>query len=307
MIDDVLKEQLAYMPKLEGASVPEHAGIIAGGMGGSGLAALSAQWLGAEGVVSHRSYDLPTTVPEGALAVAVSYSGNTEETLSFADAVLERGMPLAVVTSGGALLERAKEHNLPHVSVPSGFVPRDALISLTRAFLTFTDTPALLDGVSVSESTALDDTAATLADALAGSVPLIYASTENALLAYLWKITFNETAKIPAFNNVFPEWNHNELQGIDPQGPLAATPLQPVLLSDSQDDARIAQRFDVFAQTYQERGGAAPLVVDAPDGNKASTFVYHWALVRTCAHLLAEKYGIEPDATPLIESFKKAL
>lgn len=60
-------------------------------------------------------YDLPAFVNAKTLAIASSYSGNTEEVLSAAEKARGRGAKMAVIASGGKLADWAKEHNVPSV------------------------------------------------------------------------------------------------------------------------------------------------------------------------------------------------
>src|SRR5687768_6223535 len=75
----------------------------------------------------NRDYLLPHFAGPETLLFVVSYSGNTEETLSaYADA-RKKGCSIIVVTSGGRLAELAKADGIPVISVPGGQPPRTAL------------------------------------------------------------------------------------------------------------------------------------------------------------------------------------
>ena len=75
----------------------------------------------------HRGYELPATVGRSSLIFALSYSGNTEETLATYRSARQRGSRLVAVTSGGKLLAWARRDGIPCVQIPSGFPPRAAL------------------------------------------------------------------------------------------------------------------------------------------------------------------------------------
>src|SRR3989442_14321967 len=79
--------------------------VIVAGMGGSAagadlLAACAAERLDVP-VLVHRGYGLPALVGQRDLVIVVSYSGDTAETLSAAEAALERGSSLVAVTAEG--------------------------------------------------------------------------------------------------------------------------------------------------------------------------------------------------------------
>ena len=150
------------------------------------------------------------------LVIVSSYSGNTEEAIDVFKTALKKRIPLAVLTTGGTLLTLAQQSNVPYVQLPStGIQPRSA------SGYSFMGLVALLqDKKLLAEAEALSVTlkparykrkGKTLSGNIKGKIPVIYASQANEAVAYNWKIKFNETGKIPAFYNVFPELNHNEM------------------------------------------------------------------------------------------------
>lgn len=142
MLDQIrdLPSQLRWSSTIDAPSGGTHSEVLCVGMGGSGIsgdyAAAIAEPFGTR-VTVHKGYG---PVPAWAirlrpLVVAVSYSGNTEETLDFAVSARDTGLPLAVVTTGGRLGEMAKEEKWPMVEVPAGLQPRAALGYLLGAVL----------------------------------------------------------------------------------------------------------------------------------------------------------------------------
>ncbi|HYE23262.1 MAG TPA: SIS domain-containing protein [Candidatus Paceibacterota bacterium] len=297
--------QRGFQPKLEG-EVSDFASVIVGGMGGSALPALALQSCTHTPLTVHRDYDLPDHAPKDALYVAISYSGETEETISFLDAAHNRGHQTVVITTGGTLLSKAEFLKTPRIMVPkTGLEPRDAFGFLTKALaallkeeevLRALDTQIIVDERSVLH----------LANALQDRIPLLYASTRNEAHTYIAKILLNETAKVPAFANVFPELNHNEFQGIDPKGPTdLAKDLVPVLFEDRGDHQGIRRRMKLFRELMDERG-LETHALQIPEG-RIEGILYIWQLFREASHTLAGSYGVEADATPLIAEFKKRL
>lgn len=302
-----LDSQLAYIPQVIGqqAAAPF---LIVGGMGGSAIPALVLRYLGVTPyVIMHRDYGLPEHVPAGSACIAVSYSGNTEETLAFANEALSKGLPLSVIASGGALLTLAQERGLPYVQVPAVAEPRDAILATTKALLTLTGEYALLAD-SAFDAGAAEQAGETLAPLLAGAHPIFYSSVRNEALSYIAKIQCNETAKIPAFSNLFPELNHNELQGfgVATGNESLLTPIVTVFIRDTSDSERIRRRMDLTEELLSEKG-VRVVSVDLPEGSRAQSFLYGWWLLRTAARALAAKSGVAPDETPLIAAFKAKL
>ena len=302
MTNELLNAQQAYRPHVEGVTFAAPI-VVVGGMGGSALPAEALRFLGVTPyVISHQDYGLPASVPEGAQYIALSHSGNTEETLSFAHEALVQGHALSVITSGGALLSLAKERGLTHVVVPGYIPPREAILYMTKALL------ALVGEEHLADNTAFDAAVATqeggvLAPLLEGTIPLFYASSRNAFLARFAKILMNETAKMPAFANVFPELNHNEMQGFGQRGTVSYT---AIFLRDESDDVRVKRRMDLTEELLK-REGLQTLQVALPHTARMETLLHAWWLIREVAHRLAEGAGQNPDATPLIDAFKREL
>lgn len=302
MDNNLLKVQQDYRPDVDGVTAPAPV-VVCGGMGGSALPAQTLQFLAVSSyVISHRDYGLPVSIPEGAQYIALSYSGDTEETLSFAHETLAQGHTLSVIASGGRLLALAKERGLTHVEVPGGLPPREAVLFMTKALLALVGEEHLADDTSF-DSAAAESAGTELAPLFEGTVPLFYASSRNESLAGLAKILMNETAKMPAFANTVPELNHNEMQGFG-QGSNAA--YLAVFLRDDSDDERVKHRMDL-TEEFLKKDGLRTLRISLPHTRRIETFLYAWWLMRTLARSLAERHGINPDETPLISAFKQSL
>lgn len=309
MIEEIRK-QLGFEPVVRQplAEIPEH--IVIGGMGGSGFVGdILAFLLPERHIVVHRDYGLPAFIPDGALYIAVSFSGNTEETVSFANEAVRTGKRLGVVSSGGALEKLAEHETLSFVSVPTGLRPRYSIVYMVRAALALIHDTKTLTELSQITLAAEDMNAEAeeLAHFMLPSVPLFYASTRNSVLARLGKIMMNETARTPAFTNVFSELNHNEMQAFDTDMPEGLTQLfRFVLVRDASDAPRIVRRMDAFTELMMERGRLVQNI-DISNMSRAHAFIHAWTRFLFAARLLAETRGIDADSEPLIEAFKKML
>jgi len=305
MSRDILERAFAFEPSIEGG-VEKYRQFTVCGMGGSALAPRAALFLDPTlPIAIHNTYGLPNVTDEKSLYIAVSYSGNTEEVVSFTEEALAQKLPLAVIASGGTLQSLAEKHALPYVLVPQGYQPRDALFFLLRALFAFVGNDTVF--TEKLRQTSPDEEAASISGALSGRVPLIYTSIQNAFLGYLWKITLNETAKVPAFANVFPELAHNELQGLDPleKTEEMTKNFHVLLLRDAEDHPRVVKQMNVFEEIARSRSIlVTPLTL--PEG-RMEQLVYTWLLARATAHNLARTYGVSSEEVPLIEEFKKKL
>ena len=300
-------DSLSHMLELENAPVTaEH--VVFGGMGGSAAAAHGAAALLAPGrtVCVHESYELPAVVPAGTLHIAVSYSGNTEETLSFFEAALARGEQVAAVTSGGELLSRARELGVPIAVVAEDITPRDAFPYLLRATLALLGENELISEIAnvQPDDETLSKVAADIAAFLEGKTPLIYMTERAALVGRIMKMYWNETAKIPAFISVLPARSHDELQGFDKNGPhfeLAKQFGVLMLKTEGTHPRTIAQQ-DAYAELLKEAGIDVREV--ALPGSGAELLFSGWRLGGLAARAFAEKHGLDPDDTPLTREMK---
>lgn len=205
------------------------------GMGGSGFAGDIIKSLVKDDinipVEIVKSYDLPGFINSQWLVIPVSYSGNTEETISTARKALERGCTLLCVTSGGEMEKSALENNQPLIKVPGGLQPRGA-----SGYLFFTTYLVLgrtgIININASDvSEALDmirekaalynrktgtetNYAKQIAAEIRDKLPVVYGTSGIlSAVAYRWKCEFNENSKFPSFWSEFPELNHNETVG----------------------------------------------------------------------------------------------
>jgi glucose/mannose-6-phosphate isomerase len=143
--------------------------VVVAGMGGSGvagdvLAALAAP-SAAVPVVTVKYDRLPRYVGEGTLVIALSYSGDTDETCAAAEQGLSAGARLVAVSSGGRLSDLARGAGAPVVPLPPGMPPRAALWSLVVPVLAVAEAAGVLPGASAdvpAAADALDAAAATL-------------------------------------------------------------------------------------------------------------------------------------------------
>ncbi len=307
-----LPAQLKWSPTVEGGAIPTADHFLLCGMGGSALA--GGLILSCDPTLPlslHRDYGLPfknETDRAGTLIIACSFSGNTEETLDAYRTAREAKRPLLVVTSGGELLTRAQRDGVPRIVIPDPALPqRMAVGYFLRALALITGAEAIAQElVSVDghlDPVATETEARAIAHRLSGRIPLIYASARYGAVAYFWKIMMNETAKLPAFTNVFPEQNHNELESFDSK-PIALFGI--IALTTPDDHPRVARRFTLLGNILSPAGVPIESILLA-GATPAERVVRSVFLASFVALTLAEARGVDPSAVPVIESLKRQL
>ncbi len=240
--------------------------VVVAGMGGSGIggdylrALLEASGKLPATVV--RDYTLPNFVGADTLVFAVSYSGNTEETLACYHQARERGAMVIALASGGELQANAQRDGVPFLTIPGGQPPRTALGYLFFPLVNLCERLGLLPPMGgaitqmlnrlrqMREAFAIEVPAEQnptkqFALALYHRIPLLYGSCgPRATVAMRWKGQINENAKQHAFAYTFPELNHNEILGWV-LAPHQASNWSVVVLSDPDDSLKIRTRIEV--------------------------------------------------------------
>jgi glucose/mannose-6-phosphate isomerase len=293
--------------------------VVLAGMGGSWMAGALVRdvQLARAPILIHRSYELPTDLPtEGTLVVVSTYSGDTEETLSAYEAARARGLPLVGITRGGRLAAWCRRDGVPLVCIPADpptMQPRCATGYMVGILVRLLERLGLADVDAAARITALAQRlnqfmpiarqrGTELAAKLVSATPIVYASPPYATVARIIKIKFNENSKIPAFWNVFPELNHNEMIGWTmPRGQY-----QFVMLRDAAERPRILRRMDLMAELLGELG--LPSHVVPIEGQTDLEKLFTTLLVGDWAsYELALLLGVDPSPVELVQRFKRLL
>jgi glucose/mannose-6-phosphate isomerase len=241
---------------------PRH--VIVAGMGGSAISGeILRDWL-RDGVSIPidvcRDYNLPAYAGKETLVFAISYSGNTEETISaFGDAV-NRGCMIVTITSGGRLLSSSLELGVPHAKIPEGFPPRAAVpylffpipVMMNRVGVPlgvdedFLDVIQVLERIgreSSSQNPATENPSKRLALELTDTVPVVYGFRHYGSIARRLKTQFNENSKSPSRFEIFPEINHNETVGWEASETITKR-FSVILIRDHDEPPEIRRRIE---------------------------------------------------------------
>ncbi len=321
MLEEVIKnfnKQFEYQPEIQNSGVfGKYKKFIICGVGGSNLAAgVIKGWKPKLDMIQHRDYGLPDIEEselKEKLIVLSSYSGNTEETISAFRESLARKLPLIVISKGGELLKLARENNAPYIQLPDAKTqPRFAMGFSIKATLKAMGEESILTDINGEadsfNSEEYKEIGKSIADTMGDKIPLIYSSHQNSGLSYFWKINFNETVKLPAFFNTWPELNHNEMIGFESKifdGKLNHK-FAFIFLNDPDDEPQIKKRMIVTKKVLSDLGFS---VLDA---DLTGPSLWHKSFVGIAtalwvSHYLAEYYGINPEDISMIESFKKQI
>ena len=320
-----LGDQLRWARDLDLPELPTGHELLVGGMGGSGIAgdfgaALTSTSQGR--IAVHKGYaPLPGWAARvQPTVVAISYSGNTEETLSMVTAASESSLPVVTITTGGRLAEMSAEKGWPSIDVPSGLQPRAAVGYLVGAMARLLAVSGILPDQrsALGEAADLVDEAATegsetwvsasaLASALTGRISIIYGGGPiSGTAAQRWKTQINENAKMPAWWSLLPELDHNEVVSWETLPTVTRDLLGIVALTDRADHPRIRARLDHSSALTEF---AVPWLAEIPAGgdSELARLMSLTVFGDLMSWMLAVEAGVDPVPVETIEKLKKLL
>lgn len=302
--------------------------VVISGMGGSAIGGdlLSACFGDVLRIplIVRRSYECPEFVGPETLFIAVSYSGNTEETLSSLAGAIGRGAIAVAVTSGGRLKSEFRDKNVPVYSIPEGLPPRQALAPLFLAQM------RLLQGVGVipESSEGIEEVGETLdelarlyspdvstdtnpakqmAYALFNRVPVIYGVQGlTEAVALRWRTQIHENSKNWATTAVLPELDHNEITSWLSLSSITQQVISLVFLEDREDGDRMLRRRQITWDAVSPHVAGAFTVQSQGESRLARLFSLV-LLGDFVSCYLAVLNRIDPLPVPVIEELKQTL
>ena len=299
--------------------------IVVLGMGGSGIAgdlliAAAGQFLPVP-VVVVKGYESPNFVGEGTLVFAISFSGDTEETVEAASEAAVAGARVVCVTRGGELGRLAEGWGAPVVSIPDDIPqPRAGIGALAIPAFVVLEQIGLFPLASRWIDLAVDqltrrrdallnegEPAVGLARTIGRTVPLIHGGGAiGATAASRWKTQINENANAPAFWSTSPELCHNEIQGWGQHGDVTRQVFTVVQLSHEFEHPQVARRTAIVRELLQEV--VADVVEVRAEGEGQLAQVLDLILIGdvTSLHLAAQE-GLDPGPVPALERMKAEL
>jgi len=325
-----LPEQIAVAASAAAqvGGLPDHddiENVVVLGMGGSGVAGdilpVVAGPFMAVPVVVHKGYGIPNFIDQHTLVFAVSFSGDTEETVEAATEAAEAGGRIVAITRGGELGRLARLWDAPCVTIADGIpMPRAGIGAVAIPPLVVLERMGLFPGASAWIAAAIDqlrvrrdqlvahgNPADRLARHIGRLMPIIYGGGGvGSVAATRWKTQFNENAKVPAFANAMPELCHNEVCGWGQNGDITRQVFRVVNLRHEFEHPQIARRFDLVNQVIDEVVAGIDEVVAEGDGPLAQLLDLMLVGDFVSLHRAAQE-GLDPGPVPVLDQLKLAL
>lgn len=323
-LPDQFTQEMAVLMDLPGKYQKDYRQVVVTGLGGSAIGGdILRTFAAAQAripILVNRDYELPAFVGQDTLVLAVSYSGNTEETLSSYEQACRAGADVLVVSSGGKLSAQAAHDGWTVLPVPGGLVPRAASGYLFAPMALAMQSLGIIQGAR----SGLDETAGVLkqmrtvlgdqensparhiAEQLKDRIPVIWGSSSHTEVAAMrWKGQINENAKAPAYFNILPELNHNEIVGFEVP-PALLKQMVVVILCDEHDHPRVKKRIEISRRMIEDRV-AAVLEINA-QGESFLARLYSLAYAGDwVSYYLALAYGLDPTPVTAIDYLKGEL
>ena len=298
--------------------------ILIVGMGGSGVAGDVLKLILNEhtniDVEVRKTYNLTknhsSTRP---FCLFISYSGNTEETVSVAKDAINENLEWSVISSGGELLELATKYNKNFVKLPTGLQPRAAFGLMTKAVINFLpnsiksnflnacdDAGNYLNNLTEDVSNEVFDISKNIANQIGTKTAVIYAGSElTYLVAQRWKTQINENSKSKAYVGFMPEIHHNEILSWEADKKGSKNNFILILLR-GDDHKKIDNRFEFTKELI----GSKVDILDVRNISSENLIkdLLHLVLIGDLVSVeLANQLKIDPFNIDAIENLKKKL
>ena len=297
--------------------------LVLMGMGGSASAAdVVLDWLRAELPIPafvHREPGLPAFVNSRTLFVALSYSGETSETLAAFREAKKRGSSLVGIGHGGSLASLCSGSKAPYIQVESSLAPRAALGQLIVATALALEEADLIRSTRREMSSAArelvrlrrrcrietplkDNPAKYFALELLGHLPVLYALQSMSSVVRRFKNQLAENSKVLAKYDLLPEAGHNEVEAWHERDSLL-----PVIIRGARESAVERLIIHAFQATIGSASRRRPLEIRVPAKGSLSTLLSPILLLDYVSVYLAILRRIDPTPNILINEYKKRM
>ncbi len=322
-LGDQVNEDLEFSTNITSISYDS---LLIMGMGGSGVSgdvlSLLSNEVSSKNVIVRKTYSIPEKILEKRpFCLFISYSGNTEETISGLEEAIKNKLDWAVISSGGKLIEHALTHNKEYIKIPQGLQPRAAFGYLTQAVCVFIDktegTDYLKDVrnagdylnelLSEKENSQIFIDAKHIAKEINKKTCVIYGGTAlTELVASRWKTQINENAKSKAYVGSMPEVHHNEILSWDADLKASKSDFVLLFLRDNSEHSQIKKRFDLSKKLLNEKVDI--LNIESKASETTLSKVMELVLLGDLVSIaLAEELNMVPEDIEGIENLKKLL
>jgi glucose/mannose-6-phosphate isomerase len=262
-------------------------------------------------------YHLPYYVDKSTLVVLTSYSGTTEEVLSFEKEAKEKNANILALTKGGPLADFAKENNIPAYifdgklnlsSTPrlgNGYTIIGLLGLFNKLGLIALTDKEMIDSFAYLDTQLEDIKSEGLKESeqFENKIPIIIAAEHLAGNAQILRNQFNETSKAFSAFYLVPDLNHHLMEGL--QFPKESK-LFFLILNSHHYSPKIAKRMELTIDVIKQNGHE--VMNSMPLGkNKMEEFLETLTFGSWLTLFLGLRYNQDPSINPWVDWFKDQL
>jgi glucose/mannose-6-phosphate isomerase len=297
------------------------------GMGGSAIAGdILKDWVGNEIAVSMetvRGYYLPAYLNEKSLVFFISYSGNTEETLSCMLDAAKRGCQIISISSNGALGRVTRALGLPLIELPKMAAARASLpylfaplpyllakvgfLSPERVESEIGDTIRVVDKMArelAIEVPVEENSAKKFALEIFGTIPVVYCYNPYKSVGLRFKDQVNENCKLPARCDVFPELNHNEIMGWEASRDVLKSYTLVLLRDLEAEPLEVKTRIDVLKEKFFSKKAKSVVEISPRGKTPLGKIFFFIFLLDVVSMYLAVLHARDPVASETFQILK---
>ncbi len=284
--------------------------IIIAGMGGSGIGGMILEWIFEDvKIKSWNHKNLPEKYKDSKI-IAVSYSGNTSETLKIYEEY--RNNMLGVITSGGILEKKANTDKIPIISLPKNMAPRASLpyILLAISRMLFANKIITTKHIQLLKQT-INNLKEKFDDIKEYAIDVSNLITQNHIIiflspyelypaAYRSKTQINENCKMHSYSEYLSEHNHNSILS------LKQKHKDIFYIIYDFPDKEYKKRVEFLTEELLKTNHRFEII--SLNSNKKTDLLFQYiAFGDLLSIFVAENLHINPDNIDLIENLKKYL
>ncbi len=285
--------------------------IFASGMGSSGYIGMMLREAFKKSlqipIIANTGYELPGFVGQKTLFLAVSYSGNTEETIEVLEKSWERRPFTVACCSGGKLSDLAEQKIL----VPANIPPRMSLPFLFFAVIGGLEKMGIIKSMEKEvkataemlerEKKSIIWETRKLALEMKDCFPVIYSPEGLECLSLRFQTDINENSKMLAHPNTIPEMNHNEINATIMPGKTFM-----LFLRTKNETEKMRKRAEFTKKTFSQMCCRCEQVqIKGNNPVEQLSFGVMFSLFLSFNLAMANKK--DPEAIPTITELKKEL
>ncbi len=277
--------------------------IVICGMGGSAIAGdYVREIFDDRNIIVIRDYYLPKYINKDYLCICISYSGNTEETISCLKDAIDRGLNIISITSNGKLEEICKDKGIRIIKLPKGFQPRFAFPYIFVSLIYILDRNVINRLEKFLREIEIDEKFVEEVSKKLYEKPVtIICYNKYFPVALRFKTQLNENSKHIARIELIPEMNHNEIEAY-----YNNINQSFVIIKGGDEPERISIRLE-YVKNLIEKNSVGDFVEIEGYGNYLKNVLYFTMLFDALSLKIAEMKNVNPYEIRNIESLKKYL